>query len=461
MDLLHMPLLDLLQHLKTELEANPFLEMDEGEDLDAGEATEERSQDEGTGDEGGDETDWEEFLLDGFTADRGRMPAEQMEVREPVAVETPDLADHLWDQLFLLEVDQRQLFLCEELIGNIDDDGYLRATLEEVVEGANQRRAELAAEDGGGSLAAPFVLAEAKAALAVMQRLDPPGIAARDLRECLLLQLVEQGAQDSLAFRLVVEAFDDVVGRRWNDLAKRFALSPKAIQDAADELARLDPKPGLQYSGTGEVYVLPDLIVEKVDGEYRIFLNDGGMPRLRISPIYRELAADKKRFEGENREFVTQRLNNASWLIQAIEQRRQTMLRVMHFIVDRQREFFEKGVEYLKPLTLREVADVLELHESTISRVTSQKHVQTPRGLFPLKYFFSSSLGTTTGEDASSRAVKALIAKLVGDEDTKRPLTDAAIVTLLERRGVRIARRTVAKYREQLGILPARMRKRV
>ena len=205
----------------------------------------------------------------------------------------------------------------------------------------------------------------------------------------------------------------------------------------------------------------PDLTVQKIDGEYRVFLNDAGMPRLRISKVYQELAGDKKKFVGESKEFVTEKLNGATWLIQAIEQRRQTMLKVMNFIVDKQRQYFEKGVEHLQPLTLREVADVIDMHESTVSRVTSQKYVQTPRGVLPLKFFFSSSLGTTTGEDASARAVKAQIQKLVADEDQSKPLTDSEIVSALKGRGVRIARRTVAKYRDQLGILPARMRKRV
>ena len=182
---------------------------------------------------------------------------------------------------------------------------------------------------------------------------------------------------------------------------------------------------------------------------------------MRISKVYREIAGDKKKFVGRNREFITDKLNAASWLVQAIEQRRQTMLKVMNFIVDRQRDFLSKGVEHLRPLTLREVADVIEMHESTVSRVTSRKHVQTPRGVFPLKFFFSSSLGTTTGEDASSRAVKAQIRKLVDKENSSSPMTDSAIVTALKNRGVQIARRTVAKYRDQLGILPARMRRRV
>jgi RNA polymerase sigma-54 factor len=193
-----------------------------------------------------------------------------------------------------------------------------------------------------------------------------------------------------------------------------------------------------------------------------VFLNDGGVPRLRISKIYRELAGDKKKFVGENKEFVTNKLNSATWLIQAIEQRRQTMLKVMNFIIDRQRDFFDKGVEHLKPLTLREVADVISMHESTVSRVTNQKYVQTPRGVLPLKFFFSSSLGTTRGgEDASARAVKAQIQKMVADEETSKPLTDSGIVKALAERGIKIARRTVAKYRDQLNILPARMRKRI
>jgi RNA polymerase sigma-54 factor len=302
---------------------------------------------------------------------------------------------------------------------------------------------------------------EAADVLRVLQGLDPPGICARNLRESLLIQLRELGEQDSFVYRLVDDAFDDLKGHRWTDIAKRYGVDPREVQDAADDLARLDPKPGLRFLPTDDEYVVPDLAVEKIDGEYRVFLNDQGMPRLRISKVYQDLAGDKKQFTGETREFITEKLNGATWLIQAIEQRRQTMLKVMRFIVDRQREFFEKGIEYLRPLTLREVADVVSMHESTVSRVTNQKYVQTPRGVFPLKFFFSSSLETTSGEDASARAVRAQIEKLVADESATTPLTDAQIVNALRERGVRIARRTVAKYRDQLGILPARMRKRL
>jgi RNA polymerase sigma-54 factor len=264
-----------------------------------------------------------------------------------------------------------------------------------------------------------------------------------------------------LTYRLVKEAFDDLIAHRWSDLAKRFGLSPAEVQAAADDLAKLDPKPGLQYAAATDHYIIPDLVVDKIDGQYHVFLNDTGLPRLRISKVYQDIARDKKQFQGENKEFINQRMNSAHWMIQAIEQRRQTMLKVMNFIVDRQREFFEKGIDHLKPLTLREVADVISMHESTVSRVTNEKYVQTPRGLLPLKFFFSSGLSTTTGEDASARSIKSQIQKLVSDEPPKNPLTDQQIVEMFERKGVRIARRTVAKYRDQLGILPARMRKRL
>jgi RNA polymerase sigma-54 factor len=467
MDLLYMPLLDLQLHLKEELLVNPFLELVEGDEPEAAqESKPEAEQKEREDAENQEEMNWEDILLDGFQVGGARPESEEREYFERVPVETPGLADYLRDQLRLIELTPRQQFLTEEFLGNIGEDGYLQATLEEIVHGANEALDVARAnreEDGheAGEDVLPFALPEAEELLAIIQRLDPPGIAARDLRECLLLQLREEKQTDCLAYRLVDEAFDDLIAHRWSELAKRYGLEPKAVQEAADELAKLDPKPGLRFSRSDDAYVTPDLVVEKIDGEYRVFLNDSGMPRLRLSRTYRDLAADKKQFVGENREFVTAKLNSATWLIQAIEQRRQTMLKVMNFIVDRQRDFFEKGVEHLKPLTLREVAEVINMHESTVSRVTNQKYVQTPRGVLPLKFFFSSSLETTSGEDASARAVKAQIQKLVGDEGPADPLTDSQIVAALKARGIQIARRTVAKYRDQLGILPARMRRRV
>jgi len=462
MDLLYMPLLDLQQHLKQELLGNPFLEMVEPEEETevplADEAKAEKEKAETAGD---DEPDWEKLLLDNGSDGAPRDFSEAREYVDPVPVETKDLSDYLKDQVQMLELTPRQRLLGEEFLGNIAEDGYLGASLEEIVRGANQLIEEHAVESETEVEVEPYTLAEAEEMLRIIQQLDPPGVGARDLRECLLLQLEDAKLTDTLTYRLVKEAFDDLIAHRWSDLAKRFGLSPGEVQAAADDLAKLDPKPGLQYAAASDHYIIPDLVVDKIDGQYHVFLNDTGLPRLRISKVYQDIARDKKQFQGENKEFINQRMNSAHWMIQAIEQRRQTMLKVMNFIVDRQREFFEKGVEYLKPLTLREVADVINMHESTVSRVTNEKYVQTPRGLLPLKFFFSSGLSTTTGEDASARSIKAQIEKLVADENTKNPLTDQQIVELFDQKGVKIARRTVAKYRDQLGILPARMRKRV
>ncbi|MEE8117518.1 MAG: RNA polymerase factor sigma-54 [Gemmatimonadales bacterium] len=546
MDLLYMPLLDLQQHLKQELLVNPFLELIESEDEmqlgETGDEEKERAEAEKQ-----EETDWEQILLDGFqVSGSGARDLSETETFERVTVQRHHLSDYLYEQLQMLDLTDRQWFLADEFIGNVGDDGYLQASLEEIVEGVNRLLGYEPDGDGTGGAgeegeaaggldvigadempgieetfetagvsqagepgesgaaeavvvaeradepdvadepvvadepdvagepdvadepassssagADAYSLVEVEEMLRIIHQLDPPGICARDLRECLLLQLEDNGSRDTLTYKLVDEAFDDLIGHRWSDIAKRYAIDPRDVQDAADALARLDPKPGLRFLSSEGEYVVPDLIVEKIEGEYRVFLNDSGMPRLRISKVYRNLAGDKKRFVGETREFVTEKLNGAQWLIQAIEQRRQTMLKVMNFIVDRQRDFLEKGIEHLKPLTLREVAEVIDMHESTVSRVTNQKYAQTPRGVFPLKFFFSSSLGTTSGEDASARAVRAQIRKLVDEENSTKPLTDAEIVDALRNRGVRIARRTVAKYRDQLGILPARMRKRI
>ena len=460
MDLLYMPLLDLQQHLKQELLNNPFLEMLEPEEDEELPATTAEKKEASEPPEA-QPIDWEDILLGSFDDGGRREEREEREFIEPVRVQTADLAAHLRDQLQLLDLTPRQLLMAEEFIGNISDDGYLAVPLEDVVRGLTDLQMEYAARLPGREAPPPFTMAEAEAMLKVLQSLDPPGVAARNLRECLLLQLRERKETGSLGYRLLDEAYEDLIAHRWSDLAKRLGLDAASVQAAADEIAKLDPKPGLRFSSNEGDYIIPDLVVEKVDGRYHVYLNDTNLPRLRLSRSYQEVARDKKKFVGENREFITQRMNSAQWMIQAIEQRRQTMLKVMHFIVDRQREFFEKGIEHLRPLTLREVAEVINMHESTVSRVTNEKYVQTPRGVLPLKFFFSSALSTTTGEDASARSIKAQIQKLVEDEDQIGPLTDQQIVQRLRAKGVRIARRTVAKYRDQLGILSARMRKRV
>jgi len=480
MDLLTMPMMDLQQHLKQELLVNPFLELEEPEDQPEPEATQQQEKEK---QEKQDEMDWEEILLNGFdVAGATSGGFEDREYLEPVTVETPDLDDHLREQLDLLVLTPRQRFLVEQFLGNIGDDGYLMSPLEEVVALANQqlseewalRRPDAVDEEGDEVEEAapveaaplppgvkPYGMPEAEEMLGIIQDLDPPGVGARDVRECLLLQLDDKGDKGSLAWRLVAEAWSEVISHKWNEIARRLGVEPVEAQTAADQLSRLDPKPGLRYSSRPDGYVIPDLIVDKVDGRYIVALNDQGVPRLRMARAYQDVARQKKGMDQEQKDFVQQKMSSAQWMVQAIEQRRQTMLKVMHFIVDRQHEFFEKGVEFLKPLTLREVADVVDMHESTISRVTSEKWAQTPRGTYPLKFFFSSALSTASGEEASARSIRAKLEKMVGEENTAKPLTDQQIVHLFQEQGIQIARRTVAKYRDQLGILPARMRKRV
>ncbi len=466
MDLLYMPLLDLQQHLKQELLNNPFLDMVEDEEEDDAEEEQEDenslSQADAEKDREG-EIDWEEILLDGFdTAGGRREEHEEREYYEPVTVASRDLSDHLRDQVSLLELTPRQMLLADEFIGNIGDDGYITCPLEDIVSALNDVVTQAAEGMDRDIDDLPlYSLSEAEQMLGTIQSLDPPGVGARDLRECLVLQLKEAGLEQSVPYRLVRDCFDELINHRWSEISKRFGMSAQDVQKAADEIAKLDPKPGLRFSSGDDNYIIPDLIVDKIDGKYHVFLNDANLPRLKLSKAYQEIARDKKKFDGENKEFISNKLNSANWMIQAIEQRRQTMLKVMNYIIERQRDFFEKGVQHLKPLTLREVAEVISMHESTVSRVTNEKFVQTPRGVLPLKFFFSSGLATADGEDVSARGIKAQHQKLVQEEDPRHPLTDQAIVNILRESGVQIARRTVAKYRDQLGVLSARMRKRV
>jgi len=470
MDMLYMPLLDLQQHLKQELLQNPFLELvEELEDIEEPSTMEgqlesqsvDESPPEGQEKDSDDETQWEEILLNGFDVGGTRELADNREPFERATVESRGLDDHLRDQISLLDLSERDRLLAEEFIGNINEDGYLATTLDDILQGINEvilRAAEAEDEEREVPL---FGQVDALRMLETIQGLEPPGIGARDLQECLTLQLKHSGLVDTLAERLLKEHFQDLVAHRWTEIARKVGCTPSEAQTAADAVAKLNPKPGRAYSSSDENYVIPDLIVEKIDGEYLIFINDANLPRLKLSKSYQDIARDKKRYDAEHKEFITSRLSAAQWLIQAIEQRRQTMLKVMHFIVDRQRDFFEKGVQGLKPLTLREVAEAIGMHESTISRVTNEKFAQTPRGVLPLKFFFSSGIKSTEGEDVSARGIKATIEKLVSAEDPRDPLTDHAIVETLAKEGVEIARRTVAKYRDQLGILPARMRKRL
>ncbi|OGF97632.1 MAG: RNA polymerase sigma-54 factor [Candidatus Glassbacteria bacterium RBG_16_58_8] len=436
MDLLYMPLLDLQQYLKQELIVNPFLEVVEDQDAYEASPSDEADKKEE------EEVDWEKILLDGFDSGYRSNPQEVYEYHEKVPLTQISLYDHLRKELYLLKITDRERKIGEEIIGNMNEDGYLTCDLAEV----------------GQSVSAD--VGEVEAVLLVIQGFDPTGVGARNLQECMLLQLAEQDGKDSPAFLIVRDFFEQLSQHKWNEIAQQTGMSVKDVQAHADRIAQLEPKPGRIFASTEDQYVIPDIIVEKKDGDYVIYLNGGNLPRLRRSSSYYEIAKNKKIFKGEAKKFIFDKMNSANWLVQAIEQRRQTVLKVMGYIVDRQREFFDKGIGYLKPLTLREVAEAIDMHESTVSRVTNQKYCQTPRGVFKLKFFFSSGIETFDGDEVSARGIRAKISRLIEQEESSKPYTDQSIVNSLKKEGIKIARRTVAKYRDQMGILSARMRKR-
>jgi RNA polymerase sigma-54 factor len=451
--LLQVPTLELQQILKHEIMQNPMLEevdeVTESEDIAKEDSPEEAANQEAEEPAEEDPIDWSEYMQDG-ALDRTYIPQSEtsIEFLEKVPVTRTTLAESLLEQLHFLEIAPEQLKLCEFLIGSLDDRGYMVTPLADV----------------SPATGASIDLCER--ALAVIQALEPVGVGARDLRECLLIQLEARGQKDQLVWRLIEGQFDNLVNRRFPEIARQLKCTVEEVQEAADVVATLNPRPGLEVSAEEPKYVVPDLLVERVEEDYVVLLNDRNVPRLRISSAYEGVLREKKKSElsgseNKTREYIQGKLNSARWLIQTIEQRRRTMIKVMTCIIREQREFFDKGIAFLRPLTLQQVARQIDMHESTVSRVCSGKYVQTPRGVFELKFFFSSGLETEDGEDVSARTAKDIIKTLIEEEDKKEPLSDQRLADLLHEKGLRIARRTVAKYREQLTILPARFRRRV
>ena len=477
-----MPLLELQKHLENELEENPFLELTESEG-DSGtnekESESDSDQDQMNQDNSSDDLSWDTFDDDHFNVEEQRSSFETNDHWERPTVEKVDLASHLTSQLRLILESERDMRAGEEVIGNLNEEGMLTCELKQIQSDLNSWLAEMhngaenevldletdlereIAKSELDNLFVPYEFQEIENALAKVQGLDPPGIGARNIRETILLQLERLKNSDGLTYRLVTTHFDDLLNHNWEHIAKDCNIELVKVQEVADEIATLDPKPGLKFAVTPDTYIVPDLIVEEIEGEWLVFSNDNNLPRLQIASSYRELLHNPEKLKGENKDFVTRKMNAAQWMIQAIEQRRKTMINVMTFLLKKQREFFEKGIEHLKPLTLREVADHIAVHESTVSRVVNQKYVQTPRGVFSLKYFFSSGLRVTGGDSISAKGVQNKIKNIVNAEDSRTPLSDQKIKSILEKEGVRIARRTVAKYRDQLGIPPTRVRKRV
>ncbi len=479
--LLQMPALALSAHIKEELLTNPLLEIEEESDEPAGgEAPAEAPAPEAPGD--GDTVspddslfktqeeniNWSDYFRDGYEyADDGSFAEhEETEFFERTPVGRTTLADSLSEQLRMIELDEETLRIAEVLIGCLHDGGFVTMPIEDVVETLSVERAAV------------------DRALAALQSLDPPGIGARNLAESLLLQLRREGKEKSIAALIVAHHFEAFKQRQYQEIARALHVTPGDVQDAARDIAVLNPRPGASLALEDARYIVPDLVVEKVEGRYEVFLNEGSVPRLKVSKGYRDILAKNapprksaeasangsgneaakadapaKNGTSSEVEFIQDKLKSANWLIQTIEQRRRTMIKVMEAIVEAQMDFFEKGPQALRPLTLQDVAEKIGMHESTVSRVTTNKYVQSPRGVFPLKYFFSSGLDTESGDPVSSKMAMNRIQELVSQEDKKHPLSDQRIVELVRREGLIVARRTVAKYRERMGILSARFRK--
>ncbi|HPF34586.1 MAG TPA: RNA polymerase factor sigma-54 [Candidatus Krumholzibacteria bacterium] len=452
--LLQIPTLELEQVLRQELQTNPLLEeldplddefQEEPEEEEAAaEADDDHDLDSGAEEaaDDGEAVDWDEYFQDGFKDGTFEREHDDEDRLERPTVATPTGQQELMDQLVLAVETDMERRIGEYLIGSIDASGFLTSTLEEV--------------------AATFEIEveEVEKVLRIIQDFDPPGVGARDIQECLILQLRAQGREDSPEAEVIRRHFEDLKNRRFTEIARAMGITPREVQEIAERIGELDPKPGMSMGGDASAYITPDLVVEKVDDDYVVYLNDGNLPRLRVSNAYDAVAAGKTGGDNDTVQFIDEKRRYAEWIIKTIEQRRRTMIKVMEAIVREQRDFFELGPIALRPLTLQQVASTIGMHESTVSRVTKSKYCQTPRGVFPLKYFFSAGLDTDEGDEVAAKAVKEMIQEIVGGEDPARPLSDKKIVDLLSARGLKIARRTVAKYREQLGILNARMRKR-
>ena len=350
------------------------------------------------------------------------------------------LADHLDEQLRFATEDVTGRRIGAEIIGNLDEDGYLRAELEEIAQ-----RCAVSAD-------------EVAKVVELVQGFDPPGVAARSIQECLLLQLRRDPLPDPVSVEIIEAHFDDLSRRRYQDIARAMKLPLDRIMESVEEIMGLEPKPGRRFGGNDSRYIVPDVFVYKLGTEYTVVLNEDGIPRLRVNGLYRSLLRTPGSGD-EAKQYVEQKLRSALWLIKSVDQRQRTLRKVTQSIVKFQRDFLDRGLSHLRPLSLRDVGEDIGMHESTISRVTTNKYVETPQGLFELKYFFHSGIASGDGEMVSSVSVKKMIQDILAAEDPAKPQSDQEVAQALQKRGLTIARRTVAKYREELGILPSHQRR--
>ncbi len=423
--------LELNSYLKREMEENPLLELEgPSDDAHSMETVKEEK-----------DIDWKEFLesYDDISY-RSEVDRNRKEYSfENFVSYTPSLKDYLIEQLNMISLDAAEYRIADYIIQNINSNGYLDSTTSEI---SSQLRVS---EE------------EVEAVLTVIQSFEPYGVGARSLKECLLIQVKDE--KDFLLKRVINDHLEDIASNKIALIAKELDITIQKAQEYVDFIKCLEPKPGRTFRGDGDDtrYITPDASIEEIDGEFVIFINDVTGPRLNINQYYKSLLKDGG--DVETTEFLQEKLNSAMWLIKSIEQRRQTLYKVVESILKYQKEFLIHGEKRLVPLTLKDVAEDIEMHESTISRATSGKYVQTPRGVFELKYFFTTGLSGKSGE-VSATSVKSIIKGIIDGEDQKKPLSDQVISNLLKERGMEVSRRTVAKYRDELKIPSSSRRRR-
>ena len=448
--LLPMTTLELMDMLNQEVVENPLLEevtAEEVEQADAADQVEKPEPDPPQPDEKKDtwdDADYEYFF--GDYLDDGYRPRVPREIKELPPIENTlstktSLSDHLTWQLSLLTDDELIREIGTAIVGNVDDDGYLVASIEEIAAMGDWPESEV------------------ERMLKVVQRFDPIGVSARNLQECLLLQLAHLGMEGTPSEIIVRDHITLLQKHQVPELARQMEIPIDELKQHIEIIRQLDPKPGLRYNPTQSQYVIPDVYLMKVEDEYVAMLNDEGLPQLRISPVYRRMLDKNNKNSAETRSYVKEKFRSALWLIKSVDQRQKTIQKVATSIINFQREFLDHGIEQLRPLVLRDVANDIGMHESTVSRVVNNKYMHTPQGVFEMKYFFHSGIHSSYGESVSSVTIKQRIRKIVENENAQKPLSDSRIVGILQEEGLILARRTIAKYREELKIPTSSQRK--
>lgn len=456
--LLQLPILSLEQKIKLELEQNPLLEEDlemeeemeqemeeelKLEDMEIKQETDDNGEIEEEYNEDRDEIDWDTILNDENNYEIKPPKDNSAETFERPEISQVTLPEHLLSQLNMTELTEKEIVIGEYIIWNINEIGYLTFQLDLIATNLD------------------VTIEEVAKVLKVIQKFDPPGIGARNLQECLLIQLTETQEPNELAITIIKDHFEDFKNKRFEKIAKKIGISIEEFKKVLSIITKLNPKPGEGYQSLYDTSITPDVIVQKEGNDFKIILNDWNIPHLRINNNYKKLLLDKKNTPKKTKEFIKNRLESARWLINSIHQRRVTILKVVEAIVNRQQDFFDKGSTFLKPLILKDIADEIGMDISTVSRVTNGKYVQTDYGVYELKHFFSEKIKRDDGEDVSNKEIKNRIRDIIENENPKKPLNDLKIVEMLQREGFNIARRTVAKYREQMMIPVSRLRRKI